>query len=185
MVKKLKFTEKKDASLRLDLGTGKGAKRENGFLGVDIMKLPGVDVVTDLRKPWPWKSNSVDEVMADYLLQYFNAEQRVHFMNELFRVLKPGAKAIVITPFWCAHKAYMDMCVQWPPVSESWFSMLGKAVREHQNYIDTSGLRCDFHALVVYGMHPLVAARHQDFQQNAVGWYKEAVQDLHATLTKL
>jgi hypothetical protein len=33
-------------------------------------------------------------------------------------------------------------------------------------------------------MHPAVAQRSQDFQQFATAWFKEAIQDLHATLTK-
>jgi hypothetical protein len=33
-------------------------------------------------------------------------------------------------------------------------------------------------------MHPAIVQRNPDFQQFAMSWFKEAIQDLHATLTK-
>jgi len=183
VVKKLKFKEQKEPELfRLDLGTGKGNKRPLGFIGVDIHGGKGI-LKVDLRKRWPWKSKSVDEVHCDYLLQYFNAAERVHFMQELYRVLKPEGKAVIIVPYWCAHKAYMDAGIAWPPISEGWFQTLAKPWREGQNYQDVSGLDCDFDSVLGYGMHPLITERNLEYQQHAVGFYKEAAQDLYATLT--
>ena len=39
-------------ALRLDLGCGPHPKE--GFTGVDSRKFPGVDIVHNLLKPWPW-----------------------------------------------------------------------------------------------------------------------------------
>lgn len=196
MVKKLKFSahEKprgKDL-LRLDLGSGKGAKpvqREEGawkpgtYVRVDKVKHKNVDKVCDLTKPWPWKTASVDEVNADYLLQLLTPSERFHFANELCRVLKPEGTAVIIVPHWATSKAYLNP--QYPPVSEAWFFMLGKAWREAQNYVDNTGLTCDFDTPVFgYGLHPLVATRNQEYQQHAVSFWKEAAQDLVATLKK-
>jgi predicted SAM-dependent methyltransferase len=94
--------------MRLDLGAGFGAKTPAGFVAVDLYKAPGVRVV-DLRVRWPWKANSVDEVHCDYVLQYLTAPERVHFANELDRVLKPGAQAKIIVPHPFAHRAYTDI----------------------------------------------------------------------------
>jgi len=184
-LKKLKFTEEKSEStlLRLDLGAGKGAATPEGFVGVDIVPWKGVRV-HDLRTRWPWKTNSVDEVNADYLVHYFTVKERVHFANELYRVLKVGAKAVLKTPHWAASKAYGDTRVQWPPVSEMWFAMLNKAWREGQNSVDTSGYTCDFDHTLGYGLHPLIISRNYEYQQHAVTFWKEAAQDLCATLIK-
>lgn len=181
---KLKFTESKpDTSIRLDLGAGKGLHTPDGFTPVDLVAWKGVKVV-DLTKRWPWKANSVDEVHSAMLIQYLTAAERVHFFNELYRVLKPGAKAQVITPMWSANKAYVDVLVQWPPIAEGFYHSLSKAWREAQNCVDRSGLTCDFDVGMGYGLHPAIIPRNQEFQQNEVMWSKEAAQDLCSTLTK-
>ena len=185
-MKKLKFTEQVSApTLKLDLGTGKGATRPEGFIGVDKVKHPGVTQVVDLRKRWPWKANSVDEVQASHLLQYFTSQDRWHFVHELYRVLKAGGKATIITPYWAACKAYGDLTACYPPVSEAWFFRLNKAWREQQNYDDPDGYTCNFDHSLGYGMHQSVAVRNPEYQQHAISFWKEAAQDLCATLVKL
>ena len=184
-MKKLKFTEQKDVDLvRLDLGTGKGLNKPAGFIGVDIVKHKEVDKVCDLRKRWPWKSNSVDELNANYLIQYLKPEERVHFVNEAFRVLKPGGKLAVVVPHWCTSKAWGDLAAYFPPVSEAWFMSLNKAWREAQNY-QTVDYDCDFDFTLGYSIHPQIQSRNQEFIQDAITWKKEAAQDTCATLTKL
>ncbi len=79
-------------ALRLNLGACD--RRQEGFLSVDIV--PPADVVTDLSQRWPWKDSSVDEVIAFDVIEHI--ADRIHFMNELHRVLKPGGIATIETP---------------------------------------------------------------------------------------
>lgn len=65
-----------------------------GFIGVDIA--PPADVIADLSKRWPWPSSSVDEVVAFDVIEHI--ADRIHFMNELHRVLKAGSRATIETP---------------------------------------------------------------------------------------
>lgn len=65
-----------------------------GFIGVDIA--PPADVIADLRNPWPWSDSSVDEVRAHDVFEHL--PDRIHTMNQLWRVLKPGARATVEVP---------------------------------------------------------------------------------------
>lgn len=65
-----------------------------GFVGVDIA--PPADVVADLRERWPWEDSTVDEVRAHDVFEHL--PNRVFTMNELHRVLKPGAKATIEVP---------------------------------------------------------------------------------------
>ena len=85
----------------MKLNLGAADRSIEGFVSVDIV--PPADVVTDLSFAWPWEDNSVDEVRAHDVIEHvrdveplFNG--RVHFMNELHRVLKPGARAMIDTP---------------------------------------------------------------------------------------
>lgn len=185
MVKK-RFVEQPDEPvlLKLDLGCGKGAGTPEGFLKVDKDKHPGVRQV-DLRKRWPWKANTVDEVHAAYLLPFLTPKERIHFVNELYRVLKPGAKATIIGGCWSACKSMGDLSTHWPPVSEAWFCRLNKAWRDAQNYNDPDGYTCNFDHTIGYGLHPALVSRNQEYQQHAVSFWKEAAQDMVATLTKL
>lgn len=173
--------------LKLDLGSGPNPRP--GFLGVDAIAFPGVDVVCDLRQPWPWDGDSVEEVHSSHFLEHLTARERVHFVNELYRVLIPGGKATVIVPHWASCRAYGDPTHQWPPVSEFWFYYLLKSWRmANAPHTDAEhgpeGFRCDFDATWGYSVHPEIALRAQEAQQFALSFYKEAITDMHATLCK-
>jgi hypothetical protein len=194
------MVKKKNAevkSIKLDLGCGKNKKE--GFLGVDSIKFPGVDIVQDLTKKWQWEDNSVDEVHASHFVEHLEARQRVHFVNELYRVLKPGKRdsggkpiegfATIITPSWCSNRAYGDMTHKWPPVSEMWYYYLLKEWRTNNcphDDIDFNkdGYSCNFDASWGYVLHPNIVSRNQEYQQNALTFWKEAAQDIIATLVK-
>lgn len=64
--------------------------------------VPPADVIADLTKPWPWPESSVDEVRAHDIFEHLPDKR--HTMNELYRVLKPNATAIVEIPC-AAHGA--------------------------------------------------------------------------------
>ncbi len=78
--------------MRLNLGACD--RQFPGFLSVDIC--PPADVITDLAQRWPWPDSSVDEVRAHDVFEHLPS--RIHTMNELYRVLKPGARATVEVP---------------------------------------------------------------------------------------
>lgn len=166
--------------IRLDLGCGKNKKE--GFTGVDSRDF-GQDVTHDLRTPWPWESDSVDEVHCSHFVEHLTGAERIHFVNELHRVLKPGAKATVIVPHWSSTRAYGDLTHQWPPVSEFWFYYLSKPWRE-QNAPHNDAYLCDFEATWGYSLHQSLLTRNQEYQMHALTFWKEAAQDIIATLTK-
>lgn len=175
--------------LRIDIGCGKNKKE--GFVGLDQLVFEGVDhIVRNLGcDVWPFADGTVDEAYSSHFLEHLTATERIHFANELYRVLKPGAKCTLIVPHWASCRAYGDPTHQWPPVSEFWFYYLSEKWRDenapHTDYRwKTNGFRCDFEATWGYGMNPLLASRNTEFQQFALNFYKEAIQDLHATLTK-
>lgn len=168
--------------MKLDLGCGPN-KRE-GFIGVDSRKFPGVDKVVNLgTSRWPWKANSIEESHSSHMVEHLNAAERIHFVNELHRVLVPGGKCTLIVPHWASCRAYGDLTHQWPPVSEFWFYYLGKDWRA-ANAPHNDGYTCDFDATWGYTLHQEIAARNQEYQIHAMNFFKEAAQDIVATLTK-
>lgn len=171
----------KATELKLDLGCG--TYKRDGFVGVDCRKFDGVDQVVDLRKPWPWADGSVTEAHCSHFIEHLTASERVHFVNELYRVMVVGAKCTMITPHWASCRAYGDLTHQWPPVSEFWFYYLNKEWRE-KNAPHNDGYTCDFECTWGYGIRPDLTVRNQEYQQYAMTNYKEAVQDMNCTMTK-
>jgi ubiquinone/menaquinone biosynthesis C-methylase UbiE len=173
MVKKAKKSE----PLRLDLGCGPSKKE--GFYGVDSRKFPGVDLVFDLTKKWPWKDGSVDEVHCSHMVEHLTWPQRVHFFNEMWRVMKADAKATVITPHWASNRFYGDPTHQ-APFSEFAYFYLNREWRKanapHTDYT------CNFEASWGFSVHPALQGRSTEYVNEALQWYKEAAQDLMATL---
>lgn len=129
-------------------------------------------------------NGTLDEIELNNVLQYLTAKERVALINESYRVLKLGGKLRLLVPHWCASVAYGDMAIQWPPVAEAWIFHLSKAWREANKPVDARMYRCDFEGGWGYGLHPAVHPRNQEYQGNAVQFYKEAAQTLVATLTK-
>lgn len=175
--RKLKAVE---APLKLDLGCGKNPRE--GFIGVDCRDF-GQAVTTDLRQAWPWKDESVEEAHCSHFVEHLTADERIHFVNELYRVLKKDAKCQLIVPSWSSSRAYGDLTHKWPPVSEFWFYYLDKGWRE-QNAPHNDGYKCDFLATWGYSMHPSIQPRNQEYQMHALAFWKEAAQDIICTLTK-
>ena len=174
--------------VKLDLGCG--TVKKEGFVGVDRIAFPGVDIVADLTARWPFDDASVDEVHCAQMIEHLTVTQRVFFVNELYRVLKPGGKASLIVPHWASCRAYGDPTHQWPPVSEFWFYYLSAKWRSTEaphtdQQVWPEGFCCDFEVTWGYAVHKAIQFRNSEYQDFAVNFYKEAIQEIHATLTRL
>lgn len=191
-----------EGPLKLDLGCGKNTRE--GFEGVDVRDF-GQKWHCDFRKiPWcltyfaikqgqnisypvagadPIPDDSVEEVHCSHFVEHLTAMERVHFCNELYRILRKDGKATIITPHWASCRAYGDLTHQWPPVSEFWWYYLDKGWRE-QNAPHNDFYKCDFLATWGYNMHPAIVPRNSEYQQHAMQFWKEAVQDMICTLVK-
>lgn len=180
LAKDLSFERLQEQAINLKLDLGCGPNKRDGFIGVDCRPGEKVDVVWDLRQPWPWGDSSVTEVHCSHFVEHLTAGERIHFVNELYRVLAPGAKATIVVPHWASCRAYGDLTHQWPPVSEFWFYYLSKEWRA-TNAPHNDGYSCDFECTWGYSMHPHIQARNAEYQQHAMGFWKEAIQDIIAT----
>lgn len=173
----------------LDLGCG--ASRYMGFWGVDARQFPGVDQVVDLvaKTPqgdffqWPWVSNSIEMARASHFVEHLEADERIHFVNELYRILQPGGKAFIIVPHWGSQRAYGDLTHKWPPVSEFWFNYLGKAWRE-QRTPHCDFYACDFEVTYILVPNDDFPIRNNTAKAHAALWYRDGALDISATFYK-
>lgn len=139
--------------------------------------------IAKARKKLAQADNSVDEIELLHLLGYLTGEERIDFLNEVWRVLKKGSKCQVVAPHWASNRAYSDLRFQWPPIVEGWLFSLNKAQRENDPNFDKR-YKCDFDFTCGYSLHPALVSRNQEFQQDAIQWKKEAAQDLIISLIK-
>jgi predicted SAM-dependent methyltransferase len=86
--------------LKLDIGCG--PNKEQGFIGIDSKQYPGVDFVHDIETyPWPFPDNSFTLLSASHYIAHINPLNTgfIRFMNECWRVLKPGGQFRIVTPY--------------------------------------------------------------------------------------
>lgn len=98
---------------KINLGAGNDQKE--GFLNVDLVPLPGIDVVHNLMKfPYPFDSNSADEIHAIDVVEHldnYTEDYRptvVAFVEECYRILRPGGVLYIQTPGWKADFLWID-----------------------------------------------------------------------------
>jgi len=170
-------------SIKLDFGCG--MRKLEGFIGVDIKKFDGVDIVMNAGKDkWPWKDNTVEAIHGSHFIEHLTEEERIHFVNEAYRVLKPQGTLHLISPHWSSARAYGDLTHKWPPVCEWWPLYLDKQWRiDQKNAPHNDFYTCDFVGPSVFSMHPAIAGREPAYQAEATTFFKEAVQDIIINLS--
>lgn len=172
--------------VRLDLGCGQN--KMEGFKGCDKAPAVGVDYVFDLvgEEPWPFDDESVDEARAIHVFEHFDGLERVRFMNELYRILKPGAGCVILVPAPFSHRAIQDFTHKWPPVAaESFFYFNAEWRRQNKlTHGDYAKIGCDFD-FNSHGMNaPLWSQRAEEVKQFSMIHYVNALTDLQVLVIK-
>jgi SAM-dependent methyltransferase len=176
--------------LKLDVGCG--PKKQDGHVGIDRIKFPGVDLVLDVgKRALPYAAGSVKAIYCSHFLEHLTAVERIFCLNQWWRVLETGGKVSLTVPHWSSCRAYGDPTHQWPPIGEFFFMYLNKEWRlKEAPHTDAAhwvkGYACDFEATWGYGLNPSpeISQRAQEQQVFAVNHYKEAVFEVQATLTR-
>ena len=93
---------------RLNVGCGRSPL--SGWINLDSVAFPGVDVVADLEMcatiPLPLRTNSVGEFLLSHVLEH--VRQPLPMMSELWRIAAPNAKMIVRVPYGSSDDAFED-----------------------------------------------------------------------------
>lgn len=91
----------------INLGCGK--TKIPGVLGVDKIKIPGyVDIVHDLDiTPYPFKSNTIDEVHMYHVLEHLHDPLRI--IEEIYRILKSEGTLHLRVPHFSSSGAFTDI----------------------------------------------------------------------------
>lgn len=170
---------KENKPIKLNLACGQ--TKIDGFIGIDIERLDGVDIVWDLEEyPWPFQDNSVDEIFSSHFIEH--AEDLISFMDEIYRILKPQSKATIIAPYYSSIRAWQDPTHK-RAISEFTFLYFNKNWRD-QNKLNHYNIKSDFDFNYGYQMYPEWMNRAEEARAFAMKYYWNVISDIHITLTK-
>jgi hypothetical protein len=187
----------KEEKALLKLNLGSGPSKIDGFTNVDSIKFDGVDLVFNIGDAhWPLEDSSVSEAVCSHALEHLTNLQdkweRVHFFNELYRVMAPGeydaaGKPIkgfvrIVLPHWCSNRYYGDPTHK-EPFSEFAVYYLDPEWRAgnapHTDIMhNPNGYSCHWACSWDFTLHPSMNGRNAEYVQHAATFWKEACSDL-------
>lgn len=189
---------------KLDIGCGPVPKE--GFVGIDSIAF-GKNLVTNISEPvwllsedlevteahngaFRFKDNSVSEANCSHVLEHLtNLEgkwERIHFWNELYRIMQHNAPLSLVIPHWSSNRYYGDPTHKepWSEMSFYYLDRNWRAANAPHSDIknNPNGFSCDWEFNFGYSMHPDLIPRNAEFQRFAMQFFKEACQDIVGTL---
>ena len=89
---------------KLNLGSGKDIK--DGWINLDSVKLPGVDVVHDIEKLLlPFANEEVDEILCQDILEHI---EYIPVLKDIHRILKVEGKLKIRVPHFTSKGNFID-----------------------------------------------------------------------------
>lgn len=188
-------TKQSPQLVRLNLGCG--SNRVEGFIGVDYAPDPAVDVLHDLTVcPWPFADNSVDEIISSHLVEHIPMIEVAYpgyerpidalcaFMNEVWRILKPGSGIRIQYPHHASDRAFWDPTHRRfiPPMTWHYFTREWRTVNQLEQY----PIVTDFELLGMSyeGVEAKWAQRTEEVRDDAIKERRNIVADTSVLLKK-
>lgn len=90
--------------MKLHLGCGNDYKK--GYINCDVSSDVNPDQVVDIEKKLPFKDDSINEIIANHVLEHIN--NFVPLMHEIYRICKKDAIIKIKVPFYSSWGQYND-----------------------------------------------------------------------------
>jgi ubiquinone/menaquinone biosynthesis C-methylase UbiE len=174
---------RKIASMGILFTGGRVAKKKS-----NVVQEIKVDVKKDIKKyleKWPYSDESVSEITCNGVLEFIDGLDRAFFMDEVYRILKPGAKATIRVPYWNSVGGIQDYAYAWPPFCEASFCYFDKAQRESIGLTeDQRDIKCDFEVGFGYDVPSEIANKSEETRSFHIKHYSNTINFLNIVLTK-
>lgn len=179
--------------MKLDIACGQN--KQDGFVGIDIADIPGVDIVHDLNiYPWPIVDGSVSEAFCSHYIEHIplieiwsprlqrNQDMLLAFFDELYRILVPGGQVTIVSPYYTSMRCWQDPTHR-RAISEATYLYANRGWRE-LNRLDHYPIAADFDFSYSYIVEGAWASRSEEARAFAFRHYHNAINDIQVTLTK-
>lgn len=93
-----------EGKILLDLGCG--SRKRAGYIGVDTVKLDGVDLVCNIEEGLPFEDNSIDGIYSNFFFEHVS--NVIFLFQEIYRVCKNGAIVEFRVPYYQSITQYKD-----------------------------------------------------------------------------
>jgi len=158
-----------------------GQIKMDGFVGIDKEKTDATDIIQDLETyPWPFEDNSVDEILCSHFVEH--VKDLISFVDEIHRIMKQGAKATIIAPYYASMRAIQDP-THVRSICEATFLYFNDGWRK-ANKLDQYLIKSDFDFSYGYQVSPEWANRSEEARVFAMKHYINVINDIHIVLTK-
>lgn len=108
-------TSQHSAPIKINMGAGGEPDTEAGWVNVDHLSLPGIQVVHNLLNfPYPFKNEVADYIKAIDLLEHLpnytpdGKPTTVAFVEECHRILQTGGILYIQVPHWASPNMWID-----------------------------------------------------------------------------
>jgi predicted SAM-dependent methyltransferase len=112
----------KKSGIKLDVGCG--GNKQPGFVGMDIRKIPGVDIVHNAEVvPYPLPDACCHTILLSHLIEHMCPKRVLGIMNELWRIMKPQGQLLISSPYAGSPGFYQDPthCHTWNEATVLYF----------------------------------------------------------------
>jgi len=128
----------------LDIGGGMNKKDHSGVLCIDNRDRPETDILWNLEVfPWPILHSSVSMAVATGVVSHINPANGtfVKFMNEIWRIMKPGGELLVSVPYATSMGMFRDPMAVNFVTEETWCYF------DPEDSLTRGGLYSNYHPL--------------------------------------
>lgn len=183
--------KEKYGKIKLDLASG-DRKQGEDFIGVDISDIIGVDIVQDLNQyPWPFEDSSIDEIHCAHYMEHIphdiqngnKVDGLFQFINEVYRIMKPGAKMNIVCPYYTSVRAFGDP-THCRSICDWTFYYFNKAWRD-TNKLSHYGVIANFDSIISYHISEDMSLRSEQVRNKAFIENWNAVEDIMVEMTKI
>ena len=107
----MNFVEKNIRSKDKILDFGCGTDKIDNAIGIDKVDLPCVDIKHNLDNyPYPFQDNTFDLVICRHSISHIKDLKKT--ISEIFRILKPGGKLLIIAPHFSSDNTFTDYTIK-------------------------------------------------------------------------
>lgn len=88
------------------INLGCGSRKAPGEIGVDCYSASAADVLSELSDGLPFADNSAERIICSHVLEH--VPDLVRTMEEIHRVLVPGGRLLIESPYFAHPDAFRD-----------------------------------------------------------------------------